>query len=173
LLVLATTNGRVQTEIGLSSIDGSEPKLVIATTNGAVESRISLISEKGIGGSFDITTGTSNGPLDIKFPEAPSDSILKFGGKTSNAAVSVSLNPAYEGSFLLHSSNIFKPRIIEDKTVVDPSGRNRKRSLNIKQAGRKVVSGEVFWDDATEQEVSKAAGSVYLRTSNANIDLNL
>ena len=34
LLILATTNGRVQTEIGLSSIDGSEPKLVVATTNG-------------------------------------------------------------------------------------------------------------------------------------------
>jgi len=44
--------------------------------------------------------------------------------------------------------------------------------LSIKKAGRKVF-GEVFWDDETEQEVSKAAGSVFLRTSNANIDLNL
>ena len=35
-LILATTNGRVQSEIGLSSIDGSEPKLVVATTNGYV-----------------------------------------------------------------------------------------------------------------------------------------
>ena len=121
-----------------------------------------------------MTTGTSNARLDIEFPAAPPDSVLRFAGKTYNAGVSVSLNPAYEGSFLLRTSNIFKPRVNLDKTVVDPSGRDRKRSLNIKLEGRKVVSGEVFWDDATEQEeVSKAAGSVYLRTSNANIDLNL
>jgi hypothetical protein len=139
----------------------------------AIESRISLMSEKAIGGSFDVTTGTSNARLDIEFPAAPPDSILKFSGKTSNAGVSVSFNPAYEGSFLLETSNIFKPQINQDRTVVDPSGRNRKRTLNIKQEGRKVVSGEVFWDDATEQEVSEAAGSVYMRTTNANIDLNL
>jgi hypothetical protein len=34
LLVLATTNGRVQADIGLSSINESKPKLVVATTNG-------------------------------------------------------------------------------------------------------------------------------------------
>ena len=114
--------------------------------------------------------------MDIKFPEAPPDSTLKFLGKTSNAGVSVSLNPAYEGSFLLLTSNIFKPRINEDKNVVDPSGRNRTRTLNIKKADKRIVSGEVFWEnDETEQpeEVSKHAGSVYLRTSNANVDLNL
>ena len=109
--------------------------------------------------------------MDIEFPAAPPDSILRFGGKTSNAGVLVSLNPAYEGSFFLRS-NIFKPQINQDKTVVDPSRSNRKRLLNIKQAGKKVF-GNVFWDDATEQEVSKAAGSIILRTSNANIDFNL
>lgn len=141
----------------------------------AVESSIGLTSDKGIGGSFDVATGTSNGPLDIKFPEAPVNSTLKLYGKTSNAGVSVSLNPAYEGSFLLKTSNIFKPRINEDKNVVDPSGKNRKRSLNIKKAKRKVVFGVVFWEEATEEleEVSKPAGTVYLRTSNANVDLNL
>ena len=110
--------------------------------------------------------------MDIGFPAGPPDSILRFGGKTSNAGVSVSLNPSYEGSFLLETSDIFKPKINEDKTVVDPSGRNRKRSLKIKQEKRKVITGEIFWDDATEQ-VSKATGSICLRTSNGNIDLNL
>jgi hypothetical protein len=112
--------------------------------------------------------------LHIKFPEAPLDSILKLAGKTSNAVVSVSLNAAYEGSFLLQTSNTFKPRIKEDKNVVDPSGRNRKRSVNIKHSVGKSVFGEVSWDDdTTEKEVSKPAGSVYLRTSNANLDLSL
>ena len=108
--------------------------------------------------------------MNIEFPAAPPASILKFGGKTSNAEASVSLNPAYEGSFLLQTSSIFKPQVNPDRTVVDPSGENRRRSLNIKQEGKKVVSGEVFWGDATEQRVS---GSVYIRTSNANINLSL
>ena len=111
--------------------------------------------------------------MDIKFPAAPPDSILKFAGKTSNAGVSVSLNPAYEGSLLLQTSLIFKPRINQDSSVVDPSGRNRKRLLNIKNIGRRVVSGEVFWSDATEKEAAGSAGSVLVHTSNANIDLNL
>ena len=51
----------------------------------AVEFTISLISEKGIGGLFDVTTSTSNGRLDIEFLDTPPDSVLKFGGKTSNA----------------------------------------------------------------------------------------
>ena len=111
--------------------------------------------------------------MDIEFPTAPPDSILKFGGKTSNAEVSVSLNPAYEGSLFLQTSNAFKPQINQDKCVVDPSGRNRRRSLNLKQTGRNVVSGEVVWEDATEQNVSKLAGMVYIRTSNANISLDV
>ena len=130
------------------------------------------MSDKGIGGSFDVTTGTSNGRLDIDFPASPPDSLLKFGGKTSNAGVQVSLNPAYEGSFLLETSSVFKPRVHPGRNVVDPSGRNRKRSLNIKQLGKSVASGDVFWDDATEQEASKA-GSVFVRTSNGNIDMKL
>ena len=112
--------------------------------------------------------------MDIEFPDAPPDSILKFVGKTSYAGASVSLNPAYEGSFLVHTSNVFKPQIYRDKGVVDPTGRNRERSFKInKPAGINVVSGQVFWDDATEQKVMKPAGSVYMQTSNAFIDLNL
>jgi hypothetical protein len=128
-----------------------------------------LISEKDIGGSFEAVTSTTNGQLNVDFPAAPVDSILKFVGKTSNAGVSVSLNPAYEGSFLLKTSNA-KPQINPDKNVVDPSGRNRKRSLDIKEKGKSAAFGKVFWDD---DAIDLKAGSVVIRTSNANIDLNL
>jgi len=168
LLVLATTNARVDADIGLSSVDASSPKLVLATTNAAVTSRISLISEESLGGSFEVATSTSNGRLTIDFPASPPDSILRFAGKTSNAEVAVSLNPAYEGSFVLKTSNA-KPQINSDENVTDPSGRNRTRSLNIKHQRKGVALGDVFWDDAI---VSKA-GSVVIRTSNAKIDLNL
>jgi hypothetical protein len=169
-LVLSTTNAPVDADIGLSSVDASRPKLVLATTNAAVSSRISLISEKSLGGLFDVVTSTSNGRLDIDFPAAPPDSILHLAGETSNAEVVVSLNPAYEGSFLLTTSNA-EPQINSDENVIDPSGRNRKRSLNIKQEGKGVALGDVFWDP--EDVMVSKAGSVIIDTSNAKIDLNL
>jgi hypothetical protein len=126
-----------------------------------------LISEESLGGLFGVSTSTSNGRLSIDFPASPPDSILRFDGKTSNGEVAVSLNPAYEGSFVLKTSNA-KPQINFDENVADPSGRNRTRSLNIKHQRRGVALGGVFWDDAI---VSKAG--VFLHTSNAQIDLNL
>ena len=127
-----------------------------------------MISEESLGGSFGVSTSTNNGRLTIDFPTSPPDSILQFTGKTSNAAVAVSLNPAYEGSIALKTSNT-KPQINSDGNVTDPSGRNRTRSLNIQLQGKGAALGDVFWDDAI---VSKA-GSVVIRTSNAKIDLNL
>ena len=139
----------------------------------AVKTRISLVSEKGTGGTFEVSTGTSNSPLDIEFLATPPDAILELVGKTSNAGISVSLNPAYEGSFLLKTSHA-KPQINQDKTVVDPSGRNRKRSLYFNQEGRSgVVFGEVFWDDATERLEKDSKAAVVMHTSNGKIDLNL
>jgi len=171
-LSLQTTNGRVDADIGLSSVNQSEPKLSLTTSNAPVTSRISLISDAGLGGSFQALATTSNARLDIDFPAAPPYSLLKFISMTSNAQAVVSLNAAYEGSFLLQTSSS-KPRINQDRTVTDPSGKNRKRSLDVKQIRQGPVSGEVYWEDATEQDGPKVAGSVSVRTSNAHIDLNL
>jgi len=109
--------------------------------------------------------------LDVDFPAAPPYSLLTFDGTTSNARAVVSLNPAYEGSFTLRTS-LSRALINQDRSVVDPSGKNRKRSLNVKQAG-KVVSGEVFWDDATEKSNLKSKGSVSIRSSLAQVELDL
>ena len=128
-----------------------------------------MISAESLGGSFEVSTSTSNSQLTIDFPASPPDSILQFTGMTSNADVVVSLNPAYEGSFVLKTSNA-KPQINSDENVNDPSGRNRTRSFDIKlqRKGVALAMGDVFWDDAI---VSKAG--VSLHTSNAKIDLNL
>ncbi|KAF8802647.1 hypothetical protein BYT27DRAFT_7172708 [Phlegmacium glaucopus] len=170
-LSLITSNGQIEADVGLSSINASEPKLSLSTSNGAVTSRISLISDTGLGGSFKAGAVTSNGRLDVDFPAAPPYSLLTFGGTTSNARAVVSLNPAYEGSFIL-STSLSTPLINQDRSVIDPSGRNRERSLNIRKAGR-VISGEVFWDDATEDSNLKPAGLVSIRSSNARVELDL
>jgi len=167
-LALYTSNGRINVDVGLSSVHESEPMLNLATSNAAITSKISLISDEGLGGLFHTTATTSNGRLEVDFPASPPYSRLNFMGKTSNAQAAVSLNPAYEGLFYLQTS-ISDIRVNQDKSVIDPSGRDRKRSLNIKQAGKRLVSGDVYWGYAG----SKVPGSVSVRTSNAHVDLNL
>ena len=114
---------------------------------------------------------TSNGRLNVEFPAAPPYSLLTFGGKTSNAAVAVSLNPAYEGTFFLATSNA-KTSVNHNKGVIDPSGRHRERMLKMNDAGT-FVTGEVYWDDATGRESSKPAGFVSVSSSNGPIELDV
>jgi len=109
--------------------------------------------------------------LEVDFPAAPPYSLLTFDGTTSIGQAVVSLNPAYEGSFLLRTS-LFQSLIHQDKSVVDPTGRNRKRLLKIKQVGS-VISGEIFWSNTTETSNLIPAGSVSIRTSLAQVELDL
>ena len=130
-----------------------------------------MISDIGQGGSFHVAASTSNGHLRINFPAAPPDSLLTFNGTTSNAYAVVSLNPAYEGSFSVQTSRA-EPRINQDESVTDPSGRNRNRSLTIKPLENSIV-GKVYWKNATEQDGLKPAGAVLVRSSNVRVELNL
>jgi len=170
-LALLTKNGRVDADIGLLSFNGTRPNLSVLTTNAAVASRISLSSDKGQGGIFHAAVKTHNGQLDVDFPAAPPYSLLTFSGATSNAKAVVSLNPAYEGSFIVQTSNS-KPVVNQDETVTDPSGKNRKRSLNIKPL-KVLIVGDVHWKDETEPGELKPTGAVSVHTSNADVELNL
>jgi len=113
---------------------------------------------------------TSNGPLAVDFPAAPVDSKLTLHAKTSNSPVSVSLNPAYEGTFNLQTSSWFKAEANVDKGVVDPSGKDRKRNVVIENTGRGSLSGRVNWDGDKGHEVE---GTAYVSTSNFYVRLNL
>jgi hypothetical protein len=135
-----------------------------------MKASISLTSFSDVGGAFNITATTSNGPLAVDFPASPADSKLTLGAKTSNSPVSVSLNPAYEGTFKLQTSSWFKAEANIDKEVVDPSGKDRKRNVVIENAGRESLSGRVNWDGDEEREVE---GVVDVFTSYSHVKLNL
>jgi hypothetical protein len=135
-----------------------------------VKASISLTSFSDVGGAFNVTTTTSNGPLAVDFPASPVDSKLTLGAKTSNSPVSLSLNPAYEGSFKLQTSSWFKAEANVDKEVVDPSGKDRKRNVVIENTGRGSLSGSVNWDGDKGHEVE---GVVDVSTSNFYVRLNL
>jgi len=135
-----------------------------------VKASISLTSVSNSGGAFNVTTTTSNGPLTVNFPASPVDFKLILGAKTSNSPVSVSLNPAYEGTFNLHTSSWFKSEANVNKEVVDPSGKDRKRNVVINNIGRGSLSGIVNWDGEGGHKIE---GVVDASTSNFYVVLNL
>ncbi|PPQ85828.1 hypothetical protein CVT25_003459 [Psilocybe cyanescens] len=165
-LVLRTTNAAITADVNLRSEKAdSRPTLSAKTSNGAIVSNINLIStlEHGQGGFFGVSADTSNAHLDIKFPKSPVDSTLNFKASTSNERASVSLNPAYEGSFDLQTSSVFKTTVDEHR-VEDPSGRNRKRQARYRHSGKGVLVGDISWSPE-----NAGRGRVAVSTSNAPV----
>ncbi|KIM36769.1 hypothetical protein M413DRAFT_13744 [Hebeloma cylindrosporum] len=170
-LIIETSNSPVGVDVGLNSDkDGSEPTLIVRTSNSPLKALVSLTSASDVGGAFNVTATTSNGPLGVGFPASPVDSKLILSAKTSNSPLAVSLNPAYEGSFNLRTSSWFKAEANVDKEVVDPSGKDRKRNVVIKDVGRGSLSGSVNWEGEEGREIE---GSVDLSTSNFHVRVEL
>jgi hypothetical protein len=169
VLILETSNSPIRVNVGLESDkDGSSPVFNARTSNGKLEADISLISAAGSGGAFNIVATTSNSPLRVDFPASPIDSKLSLKAATSNSPAVVSLNPAYEGSFTLQTSRL-SASIRRKAEVEDPTGKERKRQVNYRTIGKRIVTGEVYW----ESDEKTAAGVVDVRTSNSPIVLEI
>jgi hypothetical protein len=171
-VVLQTSNGFIDTDLDLLNEDhdhGKATAAVLQTSNARIVSRNSLISTSGSkklpsGGRFDIKARTSNGRTEISFPTSPHTSVLNLEARTSNAATDVSLHPAYEGSISLRTSNAAPT--IEDAKVEDPSGRGRKREINIKRLVRGALDATVAWGRSQGHENPTEPGVVSVTTSN-------
>jgi len=168
-LTLETSNSPIHVDVGLESDkDGSSPIFIARTSNGKLEADVSLVSASGSGGSFNIGARTSNSPLRVAFPASPIDSKLLFQGTTSNSPATVSLNPAYEGSFTLSTSRL-GASIHRKAGVEDPSGKERKRVINALNERGRVLTGRVYW----ESDENKAQGMVGVQTSNSPVVLEI
>lgn len=100
------------------------------------------------------------------YDTSPVDSILHYKGDTSNSPATVTLHSAYEGSFKLESS-VMSP-IIDRGNAEDPSGKGRRRTIDIHRTGRSIASGEIYWGSA-----KKETGNVVIRTSNSPAKIRL
>jgi len=165
-LELRTSNAPISTHIGLLNDPSKKStELLLITSNAPLRSSISLLSTNSAGGSFNVTTRTSNNPLEIKYDTSPVDSILHHRAWTCNSPSAIDLHSAYEGTFSLQTS-IFSPTV-DSLDAVDPSGQGRKRSLEVFRAGRGNVLGEVYWGE------EKQAGNIEVITSNSPAHLRL
>jgi len=154
-LEIHTSNAPIKVNVTMFNTEEGQTNLVVKTSNAPLVSNLTLLSES-TGGKFIVSTDTSNSPLEVRFAEAPVDSVLHFSGRTSNSPAYAELHPTYEGSFHLQSS-IFRPRIDVLPDVQDPKGEQRERKIEFSNVG-KDVSGTVRWD-------SEGRGSVELKTS--------
>ncbi|KAH9485741.1 hypothetical protein JR316_0002656 [Psilocybe cubensis] len=163
-LRLVTSDGRITANVDLQSDSATaRPKLEAITKDGRIETDINLISRVngGRGGSFDVVTTTKDAQLDVKFPKSPVDSTLNFIASTKDARASVTLNPAYEGTFDLHTSSHSKVNI-DLFQGVDPAGKNRDRHIAFTHQNNNEFVGRVSWDPRNSYR-----GSVVVRTNAA------
>jgi hypothetical protein len=115
-----------------------------------------------------VNIGTTNGQLDVSFPDAPSSpfSILELTGKTTNSAVDVKLHPTYEGSISLKTSSYFSAGLLQRQGTPDPSGQGRHRTVDIRKVVKSVFEAGVWWGDDPNKDEGK--GKVEVSTTNSN-----
>jgi hypothetical protein len=155
-LDIHTSNAPIKVNVTMFNTEQGQTNLVVKTSNAPLTSNLTLLSES-TGGKFLVSTETSNSPLEVRFAEAPVDSVLHFAGGTSNSPAYAQLDPTYEGRFHLQSS-IFKPRVDVLPNVQDPKGEHRERKVEFSRVG-KEVAGTVRWAG------DEGKGTVELKTS--------
>ncbi|KAG5646851.1 hypothetical protein DXG03_002228 [Asterophora parasitica] len=149
-LTLKTSNAPIKVDVGIRNDESYVSELTMRTSNG---------------GRYIANALSSNGPVYIKFPTTPLDSTLKLQVATSNSPAVVTLDPAYQGSLSLATSN-FAP-ILKRKNVEDPTGKGRKRTIKASTFGRAILRGSVSWSG------QEGTGNVDVKSSNAPVTLEL
>ncbi|KAH7102557.1 hypothetical protein BKA62DRAFT_656262 [Auriculariales sp. MPI-PUGE-AT-0066] len=173
-LSIRTANAPIGVQISFTTTlkdDEEKPaRLELVTANARIEASIDLAAAGDAkAGVYDVFTHTANAPLLLTFNSAPAGSKLLLDGKTVNSAIDVTLDPTYEGTFDAHtvwSKVNFNAR---DKPE-DPAGRERKRTVNVREIGKTGFTGEVFWGDKSDETPE---GEVKLATALGSISLTV
>ncbi|KAF8586657.1 hypothetical protein K439DRAFT_1408598 [Ramaria rubella] len=172
-LVLSTSNAPITANIRLWNGNSHSPtSLQLTTSNSRIETPIALIStyeSPSTPSAFSVSATTSNGILDVTFPEAPTSpfSHLSFIGKTSNSRSSVKLHPTYEGSISLSTSTFLSPKVLSNSNIEDPSGQGRRRTVHSTTVGNGHLEANVKWG------TDEGSGNVVITTSNAGNEVDL
>lgn len=170
-LSLMTTNSPIKANISLENDpnSGKATSLNIKTTNGKLDSAIWLMTVSNSphhSPRYFVKATTTNSPIGISFPQQHPYSHLDFTATTTNAAAWVRLNPGYEGTFDVSTSNA-DAQVHYDNRVADPAGKGRTRNI-WRNSDMRHAAGWVEWETGGHVKVS-----VVVLTSNAHNDLIL
>ncbi|KAF8190898.1 hypothetical protein BJ912DRAFT_902997 [Pholiota molesta] len=179
-LVLEATNTPIEVDVGMRSAEGSKPTFNARTSNGPIDAAISLLTDspRSGGGTYTVTTSSSNGALQLQFPAQPVGAALRLIAATTNGPARVRLHPAFEGDFRLQSTAAAAVR--EGRGVEDPSGAGRRRLVDYAggtPGDTRVVAGSVRWDAVGARGAARlvvgAPGAGRMVVSNTNAPLTL
>ncbi|PPR03763.1 hypothetical protein CVT24_007362 [Panaeolus cyanescens] len=166
-LILKTTMSPISVDIGAHS-DGNVTQVIVSTTAFPLRANISLLADSPSNkGDFEVSTSTTYGSLDVRFPTQALDSTLRFSGSGSNAPASVTLDSTYEGNILVRTSN-YHPSYVLREPSLDPGGRRRQRHIDLRLDDA-TLSGEVSWIDGRHEP----KGQVVLYTTNNEATVEL
>jgi hypothetical protein len=117
---------------------------------------------------------TTNAHLSSHYLTIPSNSTLSLKAHTSNGPAKIFLDPAYEGRFLVRTSNA-RASVVARDGVEDPSGLGRTRVIKETSLSRGVVAGVVYWkeEDEGDEEIYRGEGFVNIGSSNAPVSLTV
>lgn len=203
LLALTTTNGPIDVSLDVHNTLPKEPTVVVLkSSNGSAQNltffypshcnnacvplsflssvvSLSTNSSSGTGGDFRVCTHTSNAALDVSFTASPPDSRLVFEASTKNAPARAVLDAAFEGGFLLRTTQ-FHPTLHVSPGVKDPTGHGRVRKVDHRAVAGRAMIGNVSWVPPAERQLADAdvdadakAGWVSVVTRNAPVTLAL
>jgi hypothetical protein len=173
-LDVKTSNSPIRVKVNAFNSNGDAPtKVKLHTSNSDIWAELALLStcHSQSNGSFFVSAHTSNSPVFVNFTEHAPDALLKLQVHTSNSPANVRLQPAFEGTFKLQTS-IFPVVVSPEEVEEDPTGRGRKRVVNVKTIGHgsRVVYGDAEW---VPQDEEAPAGRVEVSTSSSPLHVSL
>ncbi|KAH8827853.1 hypothetical protein DL96DRAFT_1709174 [Flagelloscypha sp. PMI_526] len=165
-LYLETSNAPIEVDVILnSSRNSANPtSAIFRTSNGRIIASYDLLSADSTGGSFTIHSRTSNSKTALDIKTAPVDSTMNIISHTSNSLNEVSVPSAFEGNYVLETSNAIPEIKVSEKE--DPSGRGRERKIDQKYISRGHAFGTIGWSDE-----GKTRGNLHIKSSNAKVIL--
>ncbi|TDL19372.1 hypothetical protein BD410DRAFT_792189 [Rickenella mellea] len=150
-LRLNTINAGIDADVALYNDVNREPSgFLIRNTNGPITGDVKLYSHQKSGGEFIIDAKSVNQAVNVNVSTQPLESSLKLKASTISAPVTVALAPAYEGDLSL-STFWGDVTVEQDGTVVDPSGKERKRNVYLDVKSKSKVLGYVSWDEERKE----------------------
>ncbi|ESK97219.1 hypothetical protein Moror_17875 [Moniliophthora roreri MCA 2997] len=166
-ITLKTSNAPIEVEVDLTATK-SEAELFMETSNNRLQADVRLHSKGKVSSSGDrflLRGVSSNSGIHLDIKDMPLGSTLHLESKTSNGLANVWLPPAFEGSYILQTSN--SPPHLISKRKEDPWGRGRTRHVDSRQV-QSHMEGSVYWDEANKEK-----SSVSVKSSNAPVTIYL
>jgi len=168
-LKFSTANANIQVAVYLTHSGAVDvANLTMTNANGLISSDIFLYTptDSKHNGKYNVVAQNGNSPNQLRFRDAPVDSVLNVTSETAMAESYVKLHETFEGMFTLKSTPFQTPVVdMPNGKVEDPAGKNRERRVKFSEAGSGTVKGVVSWvgDDGEDDE--KEVGNVKISTA--------